>query len=93
MREVVSIEKNITKDFPPTFIWHTVQDEAVPAKNTILLADALYEAGIDCEYHLFNRGKHALSLSTEESALADGSNIEKECSVWPELFINWFKEF
>ena len=93
MHEVVSIEKNITKDFPPTFIWHTLQDEAVPAKNTLLLADALYEAGINCEYHLFNRGKHALSLATSESSPEDGSNIEKECSVWPDLFINWFKEF
>lgn len=91
MSEVVSIEKNITKDFPPTFIWHTLQDEAVPAKNTLLLADALYEAGIDCEYHLFNRGKHALSLATEESSEPDGLNIEKECSVWPDLFANWFQ--
>lgn len=91
MKEVVSIEKNITSDFPPTFIWHTVQDEAVPAKNTLLLADALYEAGIDCEYHLFNRGKHALSLATAEVANPDGTNTEKECSVWPELFVNWFE--
>jgi endo-1,4-beta-xylanase len=89
MRQVVSIEKNITRDFPPTFIWHTLQDEAVPAKNTLLLADSLYEQGIECEYHLFNRGKHALALATEESAKADGSHIEKECSVWPELFLNW----
>lgn len=89
MREVVSIEKNITADFPPAFVWHTLQDEAVPAKNTLLLADALYEAGIECEYHLFNRGKHALSLANEESAKADGSHIENECAVWPELFKNW----
>lgn len=91
MREVVSIEKNISADFPPTFIWHTLQDEAVPAKNTILLANALYEKGIDCEYHLFNRGKHALALASAETANPDGSNAERECSVWPELFMNWFE--
>ncbi|MBQ4377969.1 MAG: alpha/beta hydrolase [Treponema sp.] len=91
MTEVVSIEKNITKDFPPAFIWHTLQDECVPAKNTLLLADSLYEAGIDCEYHLFNRGKHALSLATEESSHSGRIDIEKECSLWPELFINWLE--
>lgn len=91
MCEVVSIEKNINADFPPTFIWHTVQDEAVSAKNTLLLADALFKAKIDCEYHLFNRGKHALSLATTEIANEDGSGTEKECSVWPELFLNWFE--
>ncbi|MBO6217955.1 MAG: alpha/beta hydrolase [Treponema sp.] len=91
MREVVSIEKNITEDFPPAFIWHTLKDEAVPAKNTILLANALYENGIDCEYHLFNRGKHALALASAETANPDGSNAESECTVWPELFKNWFE--
>ena len=91
MRDVVSIEKNITSDFPPTFIWHTLKDEAVPAKNTLLLANALYETGIECEYHLFNRGKHALALANEESAKADGSHIEKECALWPDLFKNWFE--
>ncbi|MBR1721585.1 MAG: alpha/beta hydrolase, partial [Treponema sp.] len=90
MRDLVSIEKNITEDFPPTFVWHTVQDEHVSAKNTLLLADALYQAGIEYEYHLFNRGKHALALATEESAKEDGSHIEQECSLWPELFKNWF---
>ncbi|MBQ9205793.1 MAG: alpha/beta hydrolase [Treponema sp.] len=90
IRDVVSIEKNITGDFPPSFIWHTVQDKAVPAKNTLLLVNELYEQGIDCEYHLFNRGKHALALANAESANPDGTNSEKECEVWPELFKNWF---
>ena len=91
MREVVSIEKNISADFPPTFIWHTLADEAVPAKNTLLLANALYEAGIDCEYHLFNRGKHALALASQETANPDGTNAEPECTVWVDLFKNWFE--
>ncbi|WP_407427895.1 alpha/beta hydrolase [Treponema sp.] len=91
MRDVISIEKNITSDFPPAFIWHTLADEAVPAKNTLLLADALYENKIECEYHLFNRGKHALALATKETANPDGTNAEYECSLWPELFKNWFE--
>ena len=90
LRQVVSIEKNISEDFPPTFVWHTVKDEAVPAKNTILLAEALYEKKIDFEYHLFNRGKHALALATKETANEDGTNSEEECAIWPELFFNWF---
>ena len=90
IREVVSIEKNVSHDFPPTFIWHTLKDEAVSAKNTLLLADALYEARIECEYHLFNRGNHALALASAETANEDGSNAEAECEIWPELFKNWF---
>ncbi|MCR4823081.1 MAG: alpha/beta hydrolase [Treponema sp.] len=90
MKDVVSIEKNISKDFPPTFIWHTLEDQAVPAKNTLLLANALYENGIPCEYHLFNRGKHGLALASAETADPDGSMAEKECQIWPQLFMNWW---
>ena len=90
MREVVSVEKNISADFPPTFVWHTKHDEAVPAKNTLLLAESLYENGIEFEYHLFNRGKHALALASAETANPDGTNAEKECEAWVDLFKNWF---
>ncbi len=89
MRDVISIEKNISADFPPTFIWHTLKDEAVVAKNTLLLVNALYEHNIEVEYHLFNRGNHALALASAETANPDGSHAEKECSLWPELFVNW----
>lgn len=91
INNLLSIEKHITKDFPPSFIWHTLQDEAVPPENTIQLVSSLKEAGIDFEYHLFNRGKHGLALSSPETANPDGSNAEKECEVWPELFKNWFQ--
>ena len=92
MMAVVSIEKNVTSDFPPSFIWHTLQDEAVSVQNTLLLTQSLYEKNIDFEYHLFNRGKHALSLADSESAAEDGSNTERECAIWPELFKNWLSE-
>lgn len=89
IRDVISIEKHITKDFPPPFIWHTLTDETVPAENTILLISALKKNGIDFEYHLFSRGRHGLALSSPVSANAEGTNVEKECEVWPELMLNW----
>ncbi len=89
-RDLVSIEKHISKDFPPTFMWHTNEDIAVPAENSLLMANALRNAGVEFEYHLFARGKHGLSLATKETSIPDGSTIEPECSIWPELFCNWY---
>ncbi len=37
----VSIEKRVTGDTPPTFIWHTSDDEGVPVEHSLLLAAAL----------------------------------------------------
>ncbi len=89
IRDVFSIEKNISKNFPPAFVWHTLQDNAVPAENTLFLAQALRREKINFEYHLFSRGNHGLALSSPQTANNDGSNIEKECEIWPELFYNW----
>lgn len=88
----VSLELHVTKDFPPTFMWHTNADEAVPAENSLLFAAALRKAGVNLEYHLFSRGSHGLALATKESSKEDGSNIQMECAVWPELFANWARE-
>lgn len=93
LRSVVSIEEHVTKDFPPSFIWHTLADEAVPAENTIFLAQALRRAKVEFEYHLFSRGRHGLALSCAQTANADGSNIEKECEIWPDLMLEWLKPF
>ena len=89
LRDVVSIEKHITKDFPPSFIWHTLADKAVPPENTIFMIQALRHANIEFEYHLFSRGQHGLALSCAQTSNADGSNSEKECEIWPELMKNW----
>lgn len=88
--ELVSIENNISKDFPPAFIWHTNADQSVPVENSLLLVNALRKAGVDFEYHLFSRGKHGLALATKETSKPDGSAVEAECAVWPELFLNWY---
>ena len=90
MRDFVSIENHVEPSFPPTFMWHTLEDEAVPAENSLLLAMALRREGVDFEYHLFQKGCHGLSLATPETAKPDGSCQQKECAVWPELFKAWF---
>ena len=36
-----SLEKLVTKDVPPVFMWHTFEDKAVPMENSLLFASAL----------------------------------------------------
>ena len=84
--DLVSLEKRVTSDTVPTFIWHTFADRTVPVENSLLMAAALRRHDVPCELHIFNRGKHGLALATEETNTADGLTIEPECAVWPELF-------
>ena len=34
----MSLENQVRPDVPPFFIWHTVEDQAVPVENSLLLA-------------------------------------------------------
>ncbi|WP_265458016.1 alpha/beta hydrolase [Enterococcus sp. HY326] len=88
----VSIEKLVDQDFPATFVWHTVADDAVPAKNSLLLADALYDASIPFEFHLYNRGLHGLSLGTVETRRAsEPYQILEDVENWPQMADRWLK--
>ncbi len=83
------LEKQVADVTPPTFIWHTVPDDCVPVRNTLLFVDALMEHGVPVEVHLFPSGGHGLSLGTTETAWQGVNGIEECVQVWPELFRRW----
>lgn len=64
--EYASNEKQVSENTPPIFLWQTVTDEIVPVENSILMAQALKKYKVPFELHLFERGKHGLSLANEE---------------------------
>ena len=93
MRTYLSLENQVTSAFPPVFIWHTYEDEAVPVENTLLLASALRKAGLSLELHIFPHGPHGLSLAKEETICAEnGIGIQPHCRHWPELTDEWIRE-
>lgn len=85
----MSLEKRVSKDTPEAFIWHTFDDASVPVENSLLFASALRKAGIHFELHIFPYGSHGLGLATEETNTKDGTKLQPECAVWPELFAAW----
>ena len=60
-----SNELNITKNTPPCFIWITRNDNAVDAKNVLVLADALYAKGVYFELHIYPDGCHGKGLAED----------------------------
>lgn len=60
--EFNSLEKQVTKDTPKSFIWHTYEDASVPVQNAMLFATALIQEGITTELHVYPKGGHGLSL-------------------------------
>lgn len=64
--EYMSLEKHVTEDTPPCFLWQTVTDTSVPVENSYLFAQACREAKVPFAHHVFSQGRHAMSVATEE---------------------------
>lgn len=88
--EEMSLEKQVNTDNPPTFMWHTVTDEAVSYKNSVLFEAALKEKGISAQLHLYSEGMHGLALANEATA-ADESQIVPCCQGWVSAVLDWLK--
>lgn len=90
-RRLVSLEHQVGPHTPKTFIWHTSTDDAVPVKNSYLLADALTGHGVNVEMHIYPVGCHGLSLATSEVSGEDGKYIVPQCQSWIPLVHTWME--
>ncbi|MHC4871510.1 MAG: alpha/beta hydrolase [Planctomycetota bacterium] len=78
--EYFSNEKHITKDTPPTFLWHTAEDAGVPAQNSMAFAKGLQENNVPYSLHIFPKGGHGLGLIEDKTLTA--SRWSELCSEW-----------
>ena len=59
--EKFSCEKRVSENTPPAFLWHTAEDNGVPAENSMLYAMALSKYKIPYELHIYPYGPHGLA--------------------------------
>jgi len=86
LRQEMSLETRVTRETPPTFLWHTSDDGAVPVENSLLFAMALRKNKVPFALHVFPRGPHGIGLG-------DGDRGAKapEARQWPALCAEWLK--
>lgn len=70
-----SMEEQVRPGQPPVFLWHTVEDDAVPVENSLRMLAACKAAGVAVEAHLFPHGHHGLGLAQADATV----------SQWPGL--------
>ncbi len=79
--ENLSNETQVTRDTPPTFLFHTNADTGVPPENSVQFYLALRRAGVPAEMHIFEKGPHGVGLAQKDPLL----------SYWPPLLANWLR--
>jgi acetyl esterase/lipase len=77
----LSNELQVTKDTPPTFLFHTSDDAVVPVQNSLMFYEALRAAHVDAEMHIFEHGPHGVGLARDKP----------ELSQWPDLLAHWLR--
>ncbi len=66
MVRLLSNELQVTPQTPPCFVWHTWEDTAVPAENSLQFAAALKKAGVPFDLHIYEKGSHGIGLGSGE---------------------------
>ena len=89
MLEYLSPEKQVSKDTPPSFIFHAYGDNCVPMENSMLFASALKKQDIQFELHIYPRGCHGFCTGEAESSTYE--DVE-HTSSWVPLSIKWLDD-
>lgn len=91
-REFFSLEKHVSPDTPPAFLWHTAADRDVPVENSLLFASALSGAGVSFELHVYPFGAHGLSLATQEVEQPEKNRFpDPHVAGWVNLCAEWLE--
>ena len=85
-----SCDNMVSDKTPPTFIWATAEDDAVPVQNSIAYANALANHKVPFELHIFPFGHHGLSTADDQTC---GALDEKTARVndWIDKATSWLK--
>lgn len=73
--------RSVTERAPPTFIYHTTDDELVPVGGSLRFYEALVAHKAPAELHAFESGRHGSGLGGASPAL----------SRWPEMLDEWMR--
>ena len=84
--ELLSNEKQVTKDTPPCFIWHTWEDQAVKIENSLQFAEALRRANVPFDFHVYQKGPHGIGLSEGKNGVAPD-----DVHPWGKDLVFWLK--
>jgi len=80
LKQLFSLEKQVTADTPPTIIFHAKDDDGVPVENTIEYARSLRENNVSVKEVLLDEGGHGFGFRKESPAF-----------IWTEYLEEWLK--
>ena len=93
-RDFFSLEKNVTPEMPPIFLWHTAEDTVVPVENSLAMASALAKNNVPVELHIYPYGPHGQGQANGNHCL-DLPHVNqwvRACERWLEEVVKIFEK-
>jgi acetyl esterase/lipase len=81
LRVAYSPDLFVTRETPPTFWYHTFNDQTVPVEQGLRFYEAEVKAGVPAEAHIFANGPHGTGLGRGDATL----------DQWPVLLESWLR--
>lgn len=85
--KLLSNELQVTKETPPCFIFHTVEDAGVPVENALLFGSALREKNVPFDLHVYEKGPHGMGLGFKVYATYEPGKLHP----WTSACLFWLK--
>jgi acetyl esterase/lipase len=79
LQAALSNETQVSKQTPPTFLWHSANDEAVSVENSLMFAQALSACAVPYELHVFADAPHGVGLAQDHPSAAPWTGL---CARW-----------
>ncbi len=79
--QLMSLEKQVSAATPPTLLFHSQDDGAVPVDNSILYFQALTRAKVPAEMIIYEHGGHGMAMSRGNGT----------ASNWPQRAEEWLR--
>ena len=85
--ELLSNEKQVTKNTPPCFVWSTGDDKAVSVVNSLQFVTALQKSGVSYDFHVYQKGPHGIGLSEGKNGVPAG-----DVHPWGKDLLYWLRQ-
>jgi acetyl esterase/lipase len=85
--DLLSNDKQVTKDTPPCFVWTTGEDKAVLPENSFRFVQALRKNGIAFDFHVYEKGPHGIGLSPGKNGVPAG-----DAHPWGKDLVFWLQQ-
>jgi len=77
LENAMSAHTRVTFETPPTFLFHTANDSAVPVQNSLLFATAMAAHGLSFELLVLPEGEHGVGLALEHPTASWTGELER----------------